>query len=318
MPAAGSAASDWYRSCPSSSSRWSGGYLDLEPEIREKLLTISSATVDRMLGKVRRRERTSAQSRTRPGSLLKKNVPIRTFADWDEEHERPGFAEADLVAHCGSSMEGSFLHTLTLTDVASGWTECLALLYRDQETTLRALRVGRDRMPFRLLGLDTDNGTEFLNYLLLSYCEQEKITFTRSRAYKKNDQCRVEQKNGAIVRRFVGYDRYEGIRPCRILSELYQTLRLYVNYFQPSMKLLSKKREGAKVKKTYDEAKTPCQRLLASDRIPQEVKDRLRCRQHELDPVALLKEIDRLQDLPMNRPLSSCPTTNSRTSTAPN
>lgn len=272
------------------------GYLELQPEIREKLLTISAATVDRLLARTRKAERKRAQSRTRSGSLLKEQVPIRTFADWDEEHVRPGFVEADLVAHCGSSVEGSFLHTLTLTDVASGWTECLALLYRDQATTLGALRVGRDRMPFRLVGLDTDNGTEFLNGLLLSYCRQEQITFTRSRAYKKNDQCRVEQKNGAIVRRFVGYDRYEGIGPCRILSELYQSVRLYVNYFQPSMKLLSKKREGAKVKKTYDEAQTPCQRLLTSDRVSQSVKDQLLRGQEALDPVALLREIDRLQD----------------------
>ncbi len=271
-------------------------YLDLQPEIREKLLTISPATVDRLLARTRKAERQRAQSRTRSGSLLKKQVPIRTFADWDEEHVRPGFVEADLVAHCGSSVEGSFLHTLTLTDVASGWTECLALPYRDQATTLRALRVGRDRMPFRLVGLDTDNGTEFLNGLLLSYCREEQITFTRSRAYKKNDQCRVEQKNGAIVRRFVGYDRYEGIGPCRLLSELYQSVRLYVNYFQPSMKLLSKKREGAKVKKAYDEAQTPCQRLLTNDRVSRPVKDQLRRGQKKLDPVALLREIDRPQD----------------------
>lgn len=155
------------------------GYLPLEPEFREKLLTISSATVDRMLAKVCRRERTTAQSRTRPGSLLWKNVPSRTYADTGEEHERPGFQETDLVAHFGSSTEGSFLHTLTLSDVASSWTECLSLLDCDQETTLRAFRVGRNRMSFRLLGLDTDNRSEFLNGMLLSYCKQEQITFTR-------------------------------------------------------------------------------------------------------------------------------------------
>ncbi|MCS4058429.1 hypothetical protein [Salinibacter ruber] len=151
-------------------------------------------------------------------------------------------------------------------------------------------------MPFRLVGLDRDNGTEVLNGLLLSYCSEEQVTCTRSRAYKKNDQCRVEQKNGPIVHQLVGYDWYEGIGPCRLLSELHQSVRLYVNYFQPSMKLLSKRREGAKVKKTYDEAQTPCQRLLTNDRVSRPVKDQLRRRQKKLDRVALLQEIDRFGD----------------------
>lgn len=207
------------------------GHLALSEETRGQLRSISAATVDRILARVRRAERARGLSTTRSGSLLKKHVSVRTFADWDDL--RPGFIEADLVAHCGTSMAGSYLHTLTMTDIATGWTECLALLYRDQDTVLRGLSVGRTRLPFPLLGLDTDNGTEFLNYTLFAYCQREEITFTRSRAYKKNDQCHVEEKNGSVVRRFVGYDRFEGIEPCCVLAALHQTLRLYVNFFQP-------------------------------------------------------------------------------------
>lgn len=221
-------------------------------------------------------------------------MPLRTFSDWDEL--RPGFVEADLVAHCGTSTAGSYVHTLTLTDVSTGWTECLALPYRDQETVLQALKVGRARLPFELLGLDTDNGSEFLNYGLLDSCSREQITFTRSRAYRKNDQCHVEEKNGSVVRRFVGYDRFEGLDPCRVLSGLYAVLRLYVNFFQPSMKLVSKHREGGKVAGKYDVAQTPYQRVLASDQVSEEVKRCLRRRYHELDPVALLSQVDALQD----------------------
>ena len=211
------------------------------------------ATVDRLLYEARHGSQTGGIAMTKPGALIKSMVPVRIFSEWNDH--RPGFIEADLVVHCGDKVGGSFLHTLTMTDVATGWTECLALLFRDQETTLRALSLGRGRLPFPLLGLNTDNGSEFLNTLLLQYCEDETITFTRSRPYKKNDQFHVEQKNGAIVRNLVGYDRFEGIQPCRILDELYLHLRLYVNFFQPSVKLVSKKREGSRVKKKYDKPK---------------------------------------------------------------
>jgi len=250
------------------------GHLSLSPETRDKLLSISAATVDRLLHETRHGDKQSGAVTTRPGALIKNLVPIRTFSEWDDC--RPGFIEADLVAHCGDDTGGSFLHTLTMTDVASGWTECMALLFRDQETTLRGIKIGRNRLPMALLGLDTDNGSEFLNYLLIEYCEDETITFTRSRAYKKNDQCHVEQKNGAIVRNFVGYDRFEGIEPCRILDDLYLHLRLYVNFFQPSVKLVAKQRDGARVRKQYDRAQTPCQRLLADESVPKETKQNLR------------------------------------------
>lgn len=151
-------------------------------------------------------------------------------------------------------------------------------------------------LPFTLLGLDTDNGSEFINYALLDFCRKHKITFTRSRAYKKNDQAHVEEKNGSIVRRLIGYDRFEGIDAYNALSELYATLRLYVNFFQPSLKLISKKRDGAKVTKKYDKAKTPYQRLLTSTHISDQAKVNLKNQYEQLDPVDLLKDLQKLQD----------------------
>lgn len=207
------------------------------------MLGINSATADRLLQSLRQRERKKGIGTTKAGSLLKHQIPIRTFADWDDAE--PGFFEADLVAHCGTSAEGSFLQTFTLTDVATGWTECLPLLYRAQHAVLTALDRADVLLPFPIRGLDTDNGSEFLNAELFAYCVQHAITFTRGRVARKNDRCDVEQKNGSIVRHFVGYDRFEGELAYRQLGELYRALRLYVNFFQPSMKLKAKRREGA-------------------------------------------------------------------------
>lgn len=270
------------------------GHLSLTDDVRERLLAISASTVDRLLYDVRHGEKPAGLSTTQPGGLLKHMIPIRTFADWDDD--RPGFIEADLVAHCGDDPGGHFLHTLAMTDVATGWIELAALLFRDQETTLQAIERLRMQLPFDLLGLDTDNGKEFLNYLLYHYCQDESITFTRSRPYKKNDPCHIEQKNGSVVRKFVGYDRFEGIEPCRVLEALYEPLRLYVNFFQPSLKLISKKREGSRVIKKYDAAQTPYQRVVADETISTESKQALGKQFKQLDPIALLAEIERLQD----------------------
>lgn len=268
------------------------GHLSLPPEVREKLLRLSVSTVDRLLYQ-ERHPQGSGLSTTRPGKLLKKQIPIRTFADWNEQ--APGFMEADLVAHCGDQAAGAFLHTLVLTDIATGWTECIALLRRSEADVIGALGQVRQRLPFPLLGLDTDNGSEFINYELLGYCQREQITFTRSRVHKKNDQAHVEEKNGSIVRRLIGYDRYEGGDAWRALSALYQVLRLYVNHFQPSMKLVSKERHGARVTKCYDKARTPCQRVLVSAALAAETREILRRLHEELDPVVLLSEIERFR-----------------------
>jgi len=191
---------------------------------------MSAATADRLL----RSQRKGGQrglSTTRAGTLLKQQIPIRTFEDWNET--RPGFLEADLVAHCGADIEGGYLYTLTLTDVATGRTECLPLLHRSQEAVLAALQRVRTLFPFPILGIDTDNGGEFINDTVIAYCEKEQITFTRGRPHLKNDQCFVEQKNGAMVRQVVGYDRFVGEHAYRQLTELYRALRLYVNAFNP-------------------------------------------------------------------------------------
>ena len=174
------------------------GHLHLTEKCRSQLLSISAATADRIL-RSRRKHRSGGISTTQAGTLLKHQIPIRTFQEWNET--QPGFLEADLVAHCGHEAEGGYLYTLTLTDIATGWTECLPLLYRSRETVLKAIQYARILFPFPILGLDTDNGGEFVNEELVAYCVQEQITFTRGRPYQKRDQCFVEQKNGAIVRK---------------------------------------------------------------------------------------------------------------------
>jgi Integrase core domain len=270
------------------------GHLTLSDEARAQLLSISPATVDRLLKARRRRDQPRGISTTKAGSLLKHQVPIRTFTDWNDA--KPGFVEADLVAHCGVRAEGSYLYSLVLTDVATGWTECLALPHRSQEAVLQALDSARRLLPFALLGLDTDNGSEFLNQELVAYCERERITFTRGRAYKKNDQCYVEQKNGSIVRALVGYDRFEGEQAYRQLSELYRAVRLYVNGFQPSMKLRTKHRTGSKVTRAYHDARTPLQRLVATTALPNDLRERLLALFAALDPVRLLQQLHTLQE----------------------
>ena len=268
------------------------GHLHLTEACRTQLLSMSAATADRLLRSQRGRGPHGIAT-TRAGTLLKQQIPIRTFQQWNET--RPGFLEADLVAHCGSRIEGSFLSTLTLTDIATGWTECLPLRSKNTEAVLSALQQARACFPFPILGLDTDNGCEFINEQLLTYCEAEQITFTRGREGLKNDQCFVEQKNGAIVRQVVGYDRLEGERAYRQLGEVYQILRLYVNGFQPSMKLQAKQYDGRMVRRVYDAAKTPLQRLLLSQALPASKERELLRVAQVLDPLRLFHHLQDLQ-----------------------
>jgi hypothetical protein len=268
------------------------GHLHLTEKCRSQLLSMSVATADRLL-RAQRKHGPRGISTTQVGTLLKHQIPIRTFQDWSET--QPGFLEADLVAHCGREAEGGYLYTLTLTDIATGWTECLPLLYRSRETVLAAIQRAHTLFPFPILGIDTDNGGEFLNEEVVAYCEQEQITFTRGRPYQKRDQCFVEQKNGAVVRQVVGYDRLVGEHTYRQLTELYRALRLYVNCFQPSMKLLSKQREGKKVRYVYDLAKTPLQRLLQSGVLSSEKQQELTEVAQALDPICLFQQLEQLQ-----------------------
>src|SRR5690348_11429543 len=267
-------------------------HLQITEECRKQLLSMSATTADRLLSSQRKQSQRGL-STTRAGTLLKQQIPIRTFQEWKET--RPGFLEADLVAHCGTNIEGGYLYTLTLTDIATGWTECLPLLYRSQETVLAALQQARKLFPFPILGIDTDSGGEFINEAVLAYCEQAHVTFTRGRPYLKNDQCFVEQKNGAVIRQVVGYDRLVGEHAYRQLTELYRALRLYVNCFQPSMKLLTKERDGKKVRCVYDPAKTPLQRLFLSGVLAAQKQQELTEIAQALDPVRLLHQIEQLQ-----------------------
>lgn len=269
------------------------GHLRLPGDVRGRLLSISPATVDRLL----RSERESTKlgvSTTRRGNLLKNQIQVRTFADWDDV--TPGFFEADLVAHCGGNTNGAFLNTLVMVDISTGWLECIPLLRKSSEDVIAGLRVADELLPFPLQGLDTDCGSEFINYDLLDYCEDNHITFTRARTHRKNDQAHVEEKNGSVVRRLVGYDRFEGHKAWEALAQLYRVLRMYVNFFQPSLKLIEKERLGAKVSKKYDSAKTPYQRILLSEHVSPEQKKLLTTEYESLDPVGLMAQLQALQD----------------------
>lgn len=267
--------------------------LKCDGETRDKLLRISAATIDRLLASERQKYQLRGRSRTKPGTLLKKQIPLRTFSEWNEQ--MPGFVEVDLVAHEGGLAVGDYLSTLTMTDVYSGWTEVQAVQNKAQVWVFAALKEMRTRLPFTLRGIDSDNGSEFINADLLQYCQQEKLTFTRSRPYRKNDNCYVEQKNYTIVRRHVGYQRMVGPQQQLLLNELYGHLRLYANYFQPVMKLKSKARTGSQVKKTYHEAQTPYQKLRQDPHLTKAQQQRLTAGYSSLNPAALKRQIERLQ-----------------------
>jgi len=265
------------------------GELELTPEVRDKLLRISAATIDRLLAPERARLRVKGRQGTKPGSILKRQIPIRTFAEWNDA--RPGFCEMDLVAHDGGDGFGEFCQTLDLTCVATGWTECRAVKNKAQRWCFEALLDIEASLPFPLLGLDSDNGSEFINDQLYRYCTERGITFTRSRPYRKNDNCFVEQKNWPVVRQNVGYARYDTPAELEVLNELYVSLRLYVNFFQPQMKLVSKTRRGAKVTKRFDQARTPYQRAVASPHMAQDAKATLTRTYLGLNPAELKREI---------------------------
>ena len=262
----------------------------IDSSLEGLLWRISPSTIDRLLRPYRKLGGRKPVSTTRPGSLLKNAVPIRTFADWEEK--KPGFMETDLVAHCGESAEGFYLNTLCAVDVASGWTECLPVWGKWHERVRQSVHRMRQLLPFALLGIDSDNGGEFINQCFFNYCRDEKITFTRSRAYKKNDSCHVEQKNGNVVRRLVGYERYASKASFECLGRVYNLVRLYINFFQPTMKLIAKTRHGAKVHKVYDTAQTPYQRLLQDGALTEAKKTELAATYRGLNPVRLLQQIN--------------------------
>ncbi len=270
------------------------GRVKLPLRLREKLLRVSASTVDRLLRPERRKMALRYRARTKPGTLLKHQIPVRTFSDWDED--KPGFLEMDLVGHDGGVARGDFCHSLNATDVATSWTEVEVLRNRAQVWVFEALQKIEKRLPFKLLGLDSDNDSAFINAHLTRYCQERNLRFTRSRAERKNDSCYVEQKNYTVVRKLVGYLRYDTEQEMEIIRELYSWARLYYNFFQVTMKLREKRRIGSRVEKRYDEPKTPYQRVLESPYVAPEVKTKLRREYERLDIVEIKENIDRLQE----------------------
>jgi hypothetical protein len=275
------------------------GRLKLGLAERDRVLAISPATIDRLLVDVK--IAASGGRRRRAGfySAIRREVPIRTFNDWN--NPPPGFCEVDMVAHGGTSVAGSFIQTLTMVDIATGWTECLPLVTRDGSLVVEAMKHAQSLFPWLLRGVDFDNDSAFMNDVVVPWCRQQKLEVTRSRAYKKNDQAFVEQKNGAVVRRLMGYGRFDGLETARVMGRLYAAARLYVNFFQPSFKLKEKRREGARVIKRYHAPLTPYQRALAHPKVTAAVKRRLRDQYRSLDPVGLLAEIRATQEELGNR-----------------
>ena len=275
------------------------GRLKLDKTDRNHVLNVSAATIDRILGDVKVAACGGKRRRAGFHSAIRREVPIRTFNDWNSPP--PGFCEVDMVAHGGTSVTGSFIQTLTMVDIATGWTECLPLVTRDGSLVIEAIKHVQSLFPWLLRGVDFDNDSAFMNDVVVPWCRQQKLEVTRSRAYKKNDQAFVEQKNGAVVRRLMGYGRFDGVETARVMARLYAAARLYINFFQPSFKLKEKRREGAKVIKRYHAPSTPYARALVHPKVPAAVKKRLREQYRTLDPVALLAEIRAAQEELGNR-----------------
>jgi len=286
------------------------GELQVSRGVREKLARISASSIDRLLKPERLKMQVKGRSGTKPGTLLKHQIPVRTYADWNEQ--QPGFLEIDLVGHDGGSAQGEYCQILDATDIHTGWSEQIAVPNKAQKWVFEAIQEIRSRMPFCMLGLDSDNGSEFINNHLTAYCQEQEITFTRGRVGRKNDNCYVEQKNWSIVRRFSGYERYEGSDACQCLNALYEVVREYVNFFMPSMKLREKVREGARVTKRYERAQTPYQRVLASNQISSKTKNKLRRRYAALNPAVLKREIEALQGALRHQATRPCAGTNNR------
>ena len=266
----------------------------LTPEVRAKLLRISPATIDRLLRAEKRKLSLRGLSHTKkPTGTLMLQIPIRTFSEW---HNVPvGTLGMDLVGHDGGSAQGEFAYTLLATDRCTQWTEMRAVPNKAQKWVFEQLLVVRRLLPFELLGVHSDNGGEFINAHLQRYCEQQQIDFTRSRAHRKNDNNFTEQKNFDVVRKHVGYARYDTPEAVALLNELYDRLRLMVNYVRPCAKLIEKTRDGARVRRRYDRPHTPCQRVLACEQVPEAVKQRLREQFAAIDPIALNDQIVHLQ-----------------------
>jgi len=262
------------------------------PDTAALLAGMSAATIDRRLAPERKKHELKGRSHTKPGSLLKSQIPIRTWADWDDAV--PGFVEIDLVGHEGGNAAGEHAYTLTVTDIATGWTENRSVPNKARKWVLAALDDIAKIMPFPILGVDSDCGSEFINYHLLAWCEQRQITFTRSRSGNKNDGCYVEQKNWAVVRTVVGYHRYDTKAELLLLNKIWMLQSLLTNYFYPQQKLVSKVRDGAKVSKKYDTATTPHRRAERHEAVCAADKAILADTYTGINPAAVQRQIQAL------------------------
>lgn len=267
------------------------GHLKLDKEIRPKVLSMNAATIDRLLRLPKNATRT--RKPTRPVPEPRRRIKMRTFADCNDPP--PGSMEKDLVAHCGEVNRGSYIHSLVLTDIASGWTEAAPIVVREGRLVVETPERIRLSLPFSLRALDVDNGSEFVNERLIEYCLSHGIEITRSRPYRKNDQAWIEQTNGAVVRKLLGYRRFTGLAAARAITRLSEASRLFVNFFQPSFKLAAKKRDGAKVTKRYHPPQTPCERVLGAENVPSSAKEKLLEISSRLDPLQLLEEVRAVQ-----------------------
>jgi hypothetical protein len=265
------------------------GELDIDEETAKLLADMSAATIDRRLAPERKKYLARGRSRTKPGTLLKSQIPVRTWADWDDAV--PGFVEIDLVSHDGGHAVGEHVWTLTVTDIATGWTENRSVPNKARKWVMAALDDITAVMPFPVRGVDSDNGSEFINFHLLDWCEKHQITFTRSRVGNKNDGCHVEQKNWTTVRTLVGYHRYDTPVELLLLNKIWVLQSLLSNYFCPQQKLVYKARDGAKVIKKYDTAATPQQRAQAHPNLPTTAKADLTRTYLDINPAALQRHI---------------------------
>lgn len=281
---------------------WLRGYEEyfgkLDDGVRQKLLKVSASTLDRLLVQARSEHAGKGRATTKPGTLLRNSIPIKT-GQWDES--RPGFIEGDTVAHCGGSMAGQFAWTLDCVDIATGWTEQRAVWAKSETGMLEQLRSIEKALPFELKGFDSDNGGEFINHTVMRHymSRQTPVQFTRSRAYKKNDNAHIEQKNWTHVRQWLGYHRIDKPEAVGLMNELYENeWRLYHNFYCPSVKLLSKERVGAKTIKKHDAPKTPYQRILESPHVTDYAKRGLERIYRDTNPFVLRRHIEhRLKEL---------------------
>lgn len=265
------------------------GEIKVSTRQKELLLKVSRATVGKLLSPVRKELFGKGKTTTKPGTLLKHQIPIRTFADWD--NAKPGFLEIDLVALCGETLKGDYINILDVIDICLCWSEIQGFMGKSQYYTTLALDKIEKRLPFKIQGIDSDNDAPFINTHLLKYCEEKQITFTRCRPYRKNDQAHVEQKNYSVVRKYLGYKRYDTQKQLKIINQVCNLVSLYHNFFQPVLKLKEKIRIGSKVRRKYDKAKTPYQRVLESEDISFETKQKLKEKYQILNPKQLLKQI---------------------------